>query len=180
MPQIYELLKNDHDKTRELLEDLVSLDAEDIEARDEIIQDIRDDLIPHARAEEAVFYNSLRSLTDETETVMHGFKEHAEAETILRTLQLIDKVGADWKGLAEKLQEAVEHHIEEEEDQIFALGRKVLSDEEATAIGSAFERMKPEVREEGFMKNTADLIGNLLPPRVKTALGGKPPEVTRR
>ncbi len=179
MPQIYDLLKKDHEKTKELLEDLVSLDAEDIEARDELIQDIRDDLIPHARAEEAVFYNSLRSLTDQTDVVMHGYKEHAEAETILRTLQLLDKVGADWKKVAEKLKDSIEHHIEEEESKIFALGRKVLNDEEATAIGFAFERMKPEVREEGFVKNTVDLVANLLPPRVKSALGGKPPEVAR-
>ncbi len=177
--QIYDLLKEDHDKTKKLLNKLCALDAEDIETRDELVQAIRDDLIPHARAEEAVFYNSLRALTDDTDKVMHGYKEHMEAEGFLRALQLIDKVGVEWRATAEKLRDSLEHHIKEEESEIFKLGRKVLSDEEAVAVGKAFKKMKPEVREEGFLKNTLDLAGNLMPPRLKTALGGNPPEVSR-
>lgn len=161
---IFEVLKKDHAVVKELLENLINL-QEDDEQRGSLIAKIRDELIPHARAEESVFYNSLRSMDAAKDIIMDGYQEHMEAEALLRLLQVKDKIDADWKMTANKLKEAVEHHIAEEEEVVFNVAKELLSDREAEMMGSAFTELKAEVKNEGFLKTTFDLLVNLMPPR---------------
>lgn len=171
--QIYDCLTKDHDEVQNLLTDLLALDDEDSDERNKIVQDIRDALIPHARAEESVFYNSIRALNTakpDKKEVMHGYTEHVEAETILRMLQAQAKTGLGWRATAEKLREALSHHIEEEESEIFSIARRLFTEDEAEMMGEAFEKMKPEIREEGVMKTTLDMVANLMPPRMKGSI----------
>lgn len=156
-----------------MLTELVSLDEGDEgaeETRRDLIADIRDALVPHSRAEESILYNSMRALETDTREVMHGYQEHMEAEALLRALQVADKAGIGWKQTAQKLKDAIEHHIEEEEDEIFASARELFSDEEAEMMGQAFERIKPQIQDETFLKTSAELVLNLLPPRLANTL----------
>jgi len=168
--QIYEALKQDHDKVRELLDILLALDDDDTEGRTDLVQDIRDALIPHARAEESVFYNSLRALHQGDDLVMHGYREHMEAEGLLRALQVQETLAMDWKATARKLKDALEHHIAEEENRIFAAAARVFTQEEARELGKLFVDLKAQVEDEGFLKNSLDFVANLMPPRITTAL----------
>jgi hemerythrin superfamily protein len=168
--QIYDALKKDHETVRGLFTELLALDEQD-DRHDELVEQIRDELIPHARAEEAVFYNALRALNADRSEIMHGYKEHLEAESLLRMLQVKDKVNADWKATARKLFDALEHHIQEEEGTIFSIARSMLSAEEADKIGAAFEKLKPEVRDQNAVQTSLEMVANLMPPRLsKTVL----------
>lgn len=69
-------------------------------------------------------------------------------------------------------EQALEHHIQEEEGKIFVLARSILTDHEAEQIGRAFVALKPKIREEGIMKTTFDLIVNLMPPRFSRFIWG--------
>lgn len=162
---IYEALKKDHRKLEGLLERLVhSADADDT-TRKKLIEQIRDELIPHSRAEEAVFYNSLSTIPEAKDLVRHGYAEHMEAETLLRTLQGLDAVNAEWSKVAKKLQDGILHHIEEEEGEIFDAAKALLADVEAKMMAEAFEEMKPKIREGNFVQNALDLVANLMPDR---------------
>lgn len=163
--EIYEALKKDHEEVGALLDELVSL-RDDDDYRFVIIEEIRNHLIPHARAEESVFYNTLRAVNADKKVVFHGFQEHLEAETLLRTLQVMDKLNLEWKPIAEKLREAILHHVKEEESEIFAEARAAFTAEEAEAMGEAFEQLKPKIEQEGFVKNTVDMVINMMPPRL--------------
>jgi hypothetical protein len=162
---IYEALTADHVKVKGLLSELVALNKDDDKRRHVLLNQIRDELIPHARAEEAVFYNSLRMLDQAKEIAMHGFREHVEAETMLRSLQALDKVDTSWKEIAWKLKEAIEHHIQDEEGRLFTVAKQLFTQSEATAMAETFEAMKPKIKEEGFMQTTLDMVANLMPPR---------------
>ncbi len=170
---IYDTLKKDHEELKVLLNELVMLNENEDDRRHSLIDEIRDELVPHARAEESVFYNSLRSLDAAKDIIMHSYKEHMEAETLLRTLQLQDKIDAKWKETAKKFREAILHHIEEEEGKIFNVARQLFTEEEAVMMSEAFEKLKPEVREEGFVKNTIDMVANLMPVRFAQAVRSK-------
>jgi hemerythrin len=164
MNAIYDVLKKDHDQLKSLLNELVSL-KDDGERRSELLAEIRDELVPHSRAEEAVFYNTLRSVPVVADEAMHGYREHMAAETMLRTLQVADKVDADFKGVAKSLKEALEHHIKEEEEEMFALAQGVVTPDEAEQMAQAFLALKPKIKEQSFMGTTVDMIANMLPPR---------------
>lgn len=162
---IYEALKKDHEVVKGLMEELVRSAQASEETRSRLISQIRDELIPHARAEEAVFYNPLKTIEGMDEVVNHGYAEHVEAEGYLRLLQTLDAADIEWLKVAEKLKESLEHHVEEEEGRIFEAAKTVLVEEEARLMAEAFEKMKPEIREGSFMSNTMDLIANLMPAR---------------
>lgn len=160
---IYSILKNDHEEVKSLLNELIALDEDD-SYRTVLVTQIEQALIPHVRAEESIFYNSIRALSDQTE-VMHSFKEHMEAETLLRGLQFKEGVKMDWKSTAIKLKDALEHHMKEEEGKIFSEAKKIFSEEDARMMGDAFVSMKAQVSKQGLMKNSFDMIVNLMPPR---------------
>jgi hemerythrin superfamily protein len=163
--EIYEALKKDHEEIKNLLDELCSL-REDDEYRFVLIEEIRNNLVPHSRAEESVFYNTLRAVNADKSVVFHGLQEHLETEALLRTLQVMDKMNLNWKATAEKLRDAVFHHIEEEESEIFSEAQAAFSPQEASAMGDAFEQLKPKVLQEGFVKNTMDMVINMMPPRL--------------
>ena len=168
---IYDLLKKDHEEVKSMLAELISLKQDD-EYRFILVEEIKNALIPHARAEEATFYNTIRAVDADKSIVAHGFKEHLEAESLLRLLQVKDKTNLDWKSTAKKLQDALEHHIAEEEGKIFAEARKIFSAEEAESIGDAFTSLKPSFVGEGMVKNTVDMVINMLPPRLADSIRG--------
>ncbi len=163
---IYEALATDHAKVKQLLNQLVNLNEENSEVRHQLISHIRDELIPHSRAEEAVLYNSLRMMDASKSLAMHGYAEHMMAEGLLRSLQVMDKLDTTWKTIAKKLRDALEHHIREEESEMFSAGRKLFTEDEAVSMAETFNALKPEIKGEGIVKTTLDMVANLMPPRL--------------
>ena len=84
---IYDLLKQDHEKVKGLLSELVNSSDATEETRVGLINQIRDELVPHARAEEAVLYNSMRAIDMAKDLAWHGYEEHAEAACGGRVLE---------------------------------------------------------------------------------------------
>lgn len=161
---IYTTLKNDHDELKGLLDELIALDEND-DYRTVLVSQIEKALVPHARAEESVFYNSIRAMSSDKSDVMHSFKEHLEAEGLLRGLKVKEGTQMDWKSTAKKLKEALEHHIQEEEGKIFNEARQIFNEDDAQKMAEAFTQMKEKVAQEGFMKTSFDMVVNLMPPR---------------
>jgi len=168
---IYNALHSDHEKLRRMLEKLENATELD-EDTTEVLHGVSHLLVPHSRAEEEVFYNSIRQCDPENDVVMHGFREHMEAEALLRALQGMSMVGLEWTAASKKLRQAVEHHIREEETHIFAVARRIFSEEEARQLGEAFIALKPEVREEGMLRNALHMVLNLMPPRLRGSQHG--------
>jgi hemerythrin-like domain-containing protein len=169
--QIYDILKQEHEEVRALLNDLVSLKDDD-EYRFVLVEEIKNALIPHSRAEEAAFYNTLRAVDADKSIVAHGFQEHLEAEGLLRLLEVKDKANFDWKATAMKLQDALDHHIKDEESKIFTEARKMFTDEEAETIGKTFLDLKPKFVGDGVFKSAADFVINALPARLANSIRG--------
>jgi hemerythrin-like domain-containing protein len=160
---IYDVLKKDHEEVKDLLRDLVELDAKADPSS--LVEKIRSALVPHSRAEEAVFYNKLRDREPASAKVLHSFREHLEAEGFLRALQVKARFGGDWKSTARDLRNAVEHHIREEEGEVFPLARKVVPEEEAERMAESFRKAKEGAKDQSFVRNTFTMVANLVPPR---------------
>lgn len=168
--QIYEALKKDHKVVLDLVDQLVRLTQKNVEARHDLIEKIRDELVPHSRAEEAVFYNSMRLLDESKDLAMHGYQEHLEAEGYLRSLQIQDVIDVGWKNTALKLQEALQNHIAEEEGEMFAMAQRLFTAQEAEVMAEVFQKIKPAIQEEDFVMTTVEMMKNLMPPRLSMAI----------
>jgi hemerythrin superfamily protein len=161
---IYQVLTKEHNEMKGLLQRLVNATKADADTKN-LLDEIEFNLIPHARAEEVVFYNPLRTLDTTKDAVMHGYSEHMQSEVLLHTLRGLNSINVEWETAVKKLQEDLLHHMEEEENRIFGLARMELSQEEANQMAKAFHQIKPKYRDQGSFKNSAEFILNLLPPR---------------
>jgi hemerythrin superfamily protein len=164
---IYQCLESDHRKFESLIDRLQKASQSDNAQWKSLLDELRAGLIPHAHAEEAVFYNALREIPETKNLVAHSYSEHAMAESEIRMLEGAKHVDTNWKGMIGKLRSDLEKHIRDEETRVFAAARKVLSEEEANKIGAAFLKLKPEMAKdaESMVASTMDLIANLLPAR---------------
>lgn len=167
--EIYEVLMKDHEEVKTMLDELCALKDDD-DYRFVLVEQIANELIPHSRAEESVFYNTLRAVNADKKLVFHGYGEHMAAETLLRSLQVMDKLNFGWKAIAIKLRDALNHHVEEEETEIFGEARNAFTTEEAIAMGEAFTELKGKVKDQSIVGQTADMVINMMPPRLADSI----------
>jgi hemerythrin superfamily protein len=168
---IYETLSKDHRRYEALLDRMEQAHRSGNDDWKAALDELRDDLIPHAHAEEAVFYNALRETDQAKGVVADSYAEHAKAEAEVRALEAMKAVDKSWETGLKKLREDLTHHIQQEEGRVYQAARQVFSEEEARQLGEAFDRLKPEMRRdaESMAASTMDLVANLLPRRLVDA-----------
>ena len=149
MRDIYTAIREEHDRHRELLKAL-SETSGDTEERRDLFAKLKEDVTAHANAEEQTFYAALLKEPDSQEKARHSISEHAEAEDIIEELAQMEMSSPGWLTRFKSLREELEHHMDEEEKEVFAKARKILSDKDAARLGARFaERKEDELEEAG-------------------------------
>jgi len=144
--EITAALKHDHDELKALIADVNdSADAKYIERKFEKFATL---LAKHSKAEEKIVYAALVDSDDEEveQGAYEGYTEHMLAATLLTKLkQGTDPLSAEWQAEAKVMQEILEHHIEEEEDSIFADVKDAFEADDREEMGAAFLKAKEDV-----------------------------------
>jgi hemerythrin superfamily protein len=144
---ILDTLKQEHEEVAALLEQLV--ESESAATRRSLLKQIKSALVPHLRAEEKVVYDAIRALRGKKEQTdgAEGYYEHALGDRMLANLEKIDKpTSPEFSAAAKVLKELVEHHVEEEERNVWKDVRGNFSDEERAAMNGKFLAAKAKVR----------------------------------
>jgi hemerythrin-like domain-containing protein len=123
------MLKADHQRVRDLFQEYEA--AQDQQAKRDIAEEAFVELEMHAQLEEQVFYPAVEDETDEQgqELVEERLQAH---QTVKDLIQELREMGPDVKAFDAKFKELVrnvEHHVEEEESQMFPLAEDQLADE---------------------------------------------------
>lgn len=137
MSTIFEQLRDDHDTQRTLLDLLVKTEG-DSEGRHELFGRVRTELRAHAAAEEMYFYRPLMKHELTLETSRHSIAEHKQIDDLLETLEATDASSPAWLPAARDLRELVRHHLDEEEQEVFQLAGRALSDADKPRLGAAY------------------------------------------
>src|ERR1700674_4750490 len=118
---ILDTLKKEHDEVKDLLKNLS--DAETPAQRRNLVQKIKAALVPHTKSEEKVVYDAVIALRDK-DAQMDGHEGYLEHEWAAKTLQRMEAItnaaSPEHKATGKVLKELVEHHIEEEERNVWA------------------------------------------------------------
>jgi hemerythrin superfamily protein len=109
MPNALDLLTADHRKVDELFSEFESSGDETVAAQ------ICDELTIHTRVEEQIVYPELRTLDAELE--QEAEREHADAKQLIEQIRAAR--GDEIVGLVDRLKQAIEHHVAEEEGKAF-------------------------------------------------------------
>jgi hemerythrin superfamily protein len=156
------LLAKDHDEVKDLLRGLV--DGQQGRSRAQLLETLKTNLTAHSRAEEQVVYDAMiraRAKQDVHILAEEGYVEHGAVDDLLVRISGLE-IGTDlWLAHAKVIREMLEHHIAEEQDQIFAQLGDYFSREERVAMGKEFLRLKALVlakRASKIQRNVARVV----------------------
>jgi len=144
---ILDTLKQEHRDVAELLDRLV--ESTSAAERKSLLASIRSALVPHLRAEEKVVYDAVLALRGNAQKQHgeEGYMEHALGDKMLTSLgKMSNPMSPEFSAGAKVLKELVEHHVEEEEKNIWSDVKDNFSDEQRTAMNRKFEMAKKRVK----------------------------------
>lgn len=145
---ILEALKNDHDTLRDLFSKMEATTERATTRRVQLLDKIATEIRSHADAEEEVFYTRFkeRAEEDEQEEMYYEAKEeHHVVDLVLPELLGLDPSTPEFTAKATVLKELIEHHAEEEEQDMFKKARKMFKIDERREMGEAFLSRKKQI-----------------------------------
>jgi len=142
------LLKKDHDKVKTLLKDLESTTERGVKTREELFSRIKTELTVHEIIEEEIFYPALKEHPKAKDIVLEAYEEHNVVDTLMGELETLSVEDETWGPKAKVMSENIEHHIEEEEGEMFQKARQVFERDELEELGKAMEERKTQAMSE--------------------------------
>ncbi len=142
--EVYALLKKDHSKVKGIFAELDGTTERAVKKRETLFADLKMELTLHAEAEEKFFYSRLEDPKESRAITLEALEEHNVVKTLLAELEVDPKGTEEWAAKLTVLKENVEHHVKEEEGELFKSAKKVLSAEDAEAIAEEIEAFKAE------------------------------------
>ncbi len=141
---VFELLKQDHEKVSGIFEKLDKTTERGVKTREELFAQLKTELDIHAQIEEQIFYPAIKEQKETHDITLEAFEEHAVVKRLLKELDALSKDDEKWGAKLTVLKENVEHHVEEEEGEMFKDARKVLSEEQIEALGARMQAAKEQ------------------------------------
>jgi hypothetical protein len=141
--RIFRDLREDHDRQRKLLEQVGSSSGAGEERR-EAFEKLRLDLQAHAAAEEESLYATMLANPDLREDARHSVSEHKEVADYLAEMMDAEFGSTEWEALFAEMRHRYQHHILEEEREMFPAASDKISAVEEARITAVFERRKPK------------------------------------
>ena len=136
----FELLISDHQKVSELFEQIEN--DEDQAVQENTFAKIKQELTVHAEIEETYLYPLVRQYTETQELTAEAIEEHQEVKQLLAELNEMTPMDEDWEDTIQELKEAVEHHVEEEENEMFPKAKEILDEATINQLGEDLQRGK--------------------------------------
>jgi hemerythrin superfamily protein len=134
----FELLKKDHEKVASLFEEI---EAASGDAKKNIFSQIKSELDLHSEIEETIFYPALENKAETKDITLEAYEEHKVVKDLLA--ELADgRASEEWDAKLKVLKENVEHHVEEEEGELFDKAQDALSEDQLEQLGDEMAAAK--------------------------------------
>lgn len=160
--ELFSLIKADHHKVDSLFAKLEKTTERASKTRTELYAELRHELTVHAQAEEKAFYPDLKACETTEDIGFESVEEHGLMKFLLQKLDKTSVESKEWSAQITALKEVVEHHVEEEEEQMFPKMKKAFSTEELDEFASRFKAVKGETKAPNkIMKKMASVVSEI-------------------
>jgi hemerythrin-like domain-containing protein len=137
-----ELLKQDHKEASALMDQIKAGDTGDGRSTRELFNELNSALQLHTKIEEEIFYPALRNHDETRDMISEAFEEHREVKEMLAELSTMSPGNQGFMDRFSELKDSVEHHVEEEENELFPKAEKILGQSRLMEMGSQMQQMK--------------------------------------
>ena len=142
----FNLLKSDHEKVAGILTSIEETTERAAKGREELFARLKQELDLHAKIEEEIFYPALEDSEETREVTLEAYEEHRLVKQLLAELEVEPKDTEEWTAKFTVLKENIEHHVEEEEGEMFKKARQILNEDEIETLGDRLQAAKGENR----------------------------------
>jgi len=142
----FTLLEEDHKRVQKLFKQFEKLDPDDEEACRELVETACEELEIHTTIEEEIFYPALREALEKADILDEAEVEHDSAKVLIEQLRSLEPSDPKYAATFTVLGEYVNHHIEEEESEMFKQAKKAKVD--VDALGQQMLTRRGELEEE--------------------------------
>ncbi|AZF27242.1 MULTISPECIES: hemerythrin domain-containing protein [unclassified Pseudomonas] len=140
-----DLLKADHERVKTLLTQLSESTERGVKKRTELLAKLEMEITVHTKLEEEILYPAFREAGGKEQDIMYheAKEEHRTVDSlVLPDLKQTDPSSTEFSGRVKVVKELLEHHIEEEETEMFPQAKKLLGKAKLDELGAQMEAMK--------------------------------------
>ena len=139
------LLKEDHRKVKKMLAELESTTERGVKTREELFTKVKQELVVHEAIEEEIFYPALKEHPKTKEITLEAYEEHHVVNTVMAEIEGVAYDDEKWGAKFKVMKENLEHHIEEEEGEMFKQAKQVFDEDELARLGESMMALKEEL-----------------------------------
>jgi hemerythrin superfamily protein len=178
MPNAITMLKSDHVKVKKLLRELDETTERAVKERERLVREIEREIKMHSQIEEEVFYPAFKAATEKTDSedlFYEATEEHHLVDIELPSLKACNPKSPEFGAKAKVLKDLIEHHVREEEGQMFARARQLFDDDQLRELGDMMQARKDSAESmwnNPLLRPVKKLQGvaqKLMPTKVKNA-----------
>jgi hemerythrin-like domain-containing protein len=139
------LLKEDHRKVKKILAELESTTDRGVKTREELFTKVKQELVIHEAIEEEIFYPALKEHPKTKDIALEAYEEHHVVDTVMAEIEGVAYDDEKWGAKFTVMKENLEHHIEEEEGEMFKQAKQVFDQDELTQLGESMKARKEDL-----------------------------------
>jgi iron-sulfur cluster repair protein YtfE (RIC family) len=148
---VFSVLHQDHENVSTIFKKFEAFKGKPATSQtcERLFKELDTELSLHAQVEEDIVYPVFEEKQETRQIIEESIEEHKEIEGLLSDLREMppdDESLEEWMSQLEELQEKVEHHVQEEEGQLFPKAQKIISKDEAEQLGEKVQTTKNELR----------------------------------
>jgi hemerythrin-like domain-containing protein len=136
------LLKEDHAKVKKMLSELDETTERAVKTREGVFSQLKHDLEIHEAIEEEFLYPALKEHAKTRDIALEGYEEHHVVDEVMGEMLHLPVSDETWTAKFTVMKENLEHHIEEEEQDMFEKARRALGDDELADLGDRMTAYK--------------------------------------
>jgi hemerythrin-like domain-containing protein len=140
------LLKDDHEKMKSLLKELEEAAEQGSPKREQLFATVKEELTVHEAIEEEIFYPALKEHPKAKDLVLEAYEEHGVVDLVMAEIEGLSFDDERWSAKFTVMKENIEHHIEEEEKEMFKQARDVFEEAELEDLGARMTARKEELQ----------------------------------
>lgn len=143
---LIDLIKADHRKAEKIFSEIEK--ADDPTKLYDGFNQLYKELNLHAETEELVFYPAMREYEETEELIEEAEEEHVEVKELLEEMKSLSPESSEFKEKMIELKEAVQHHVQEEENEVLPKVQKCMKKKELQELAKEFEQTKSKLEED--------------------------------
>jgi len=143
-----QLLKDDHDKIKKILSHIEGTTERGVKTREEFYGKVKAELLVHEAIEEEILYPALKEHPKAKDLVLEAYEEHNVVDMVMAEIDETPFDDDTWGAKFTVMKENLEHHIEEEESEMFDQCRQIFDAQELQALGDEMEARKEELQKQ--------------------------------